>query len=78
MTFKPEIFAQEGDQQCAPGNLIPSPSWADWFTITEVDIPTERDETKPCRPIYCAKHYGGEEETECVRAYHCPGVENAP
>ena len=28
---------------------------------------------KPCRPIYCARHYGGE-DVPCVRAYHCPGV----
>lgn len=69
MTFNKEIFAQEDD---APGNLLPSPQWADLFNLPDVDIPTERDETKPCRPIYCAKHYGGDESAPCVSAYHCP------
>ena len=76
MTFKPELFAQEGDQRCPPGNLLPSPAWTDLFHVTEVDIPTERDETKPCRPIYCLKHYDGDESAECVRAYQCPGVDD--
>lgn len=71
MTFKPELFAQEGDAQCAPGNLLYSPDWADLFNV---DIPTERGETKPCRPIYCLKHYDGDESAPCVHAYHCPEV----
>ena len=45
------------------------------YHVPDVEIPTERDKTKPCRPIYCAKHYDNVTDAECARAYQCPGVE---
>jgi hypothetical protein len=31
---------------------------------------------KPCRAIYCAKHYGNVADAECTKAYHCPPAES--
>lgn len=77
--FRPGLFAQEGDRACAPGNLTPCPPWPDYVydkaRAWPVPVYTQdefAEDVKPCRPVYCARHYGNVADAECVGAYQCP------
>lgn len=39
--------------------------------VERYEVTYVQENVKPCRPIYCARHYGNVVDAECVGAYQC-------
>lgn len=69
--FQPGIFQQEGDGTYAVGYSCPP--WPELFEGPFYQVAGDSvGAGKPCRSIYCARHYGDVADAECTNAYHCP------